>query len=232
MKSLISIRTWTEGFSEPKGVAVAFDIFRCCTTIHCLFNRLPNPLLVSPSLKEILDEPRIREYRIFSELSQPAVCHQRFDNSPFHALKHHPDAATSLVATTTGTPSMFAARGFEKVYVGSLVNFSALVGKLSDYRGPITLIPAALPDSTQIEDEIVAQAIATALEGFSNIPEFVQQCAQQARERILASPRPEVLAGKLPTGVEDVKIALDVDRFEHVLALQFEDGPFARVEKV
>jgi phosphosulfolactate phosphohydrolase-like enzyme len=233
MKSLISIRTWTEGFSEPKGVAVAFDIFRCCTTIHCLFNRLANPLLVAPSLKEIIAEPRIREYRIFSELSQPAVCHQRFDNSPFHALNHHPDQAPSLVATTTGTPSMFAARGFEKVYVGSLVNFSALVRTLAAYRGPITLVPAALPGSTQIEDEIVAQAVATALEGFANIPDFVKQCGAQAKEKILASPRPEVLAGKLPTGREDVQIALDVDRFDQALALAFEPGaPFARVEKL
>lgn len=230
--SRISIRTWTEPFPSSAGVAVCFDIFRCCTTIHCLKDRLPNPLFVSPSLKEVLEQHRLKDYRIFSELSQPAVCHERFDNSPFHVLNHRSDDAPSLVATTTGTPSMFAARNFEKVYVGSLVSFSALIRELSAYDGPITLVPSAFPDSSQIEDEIVAQAVATALEGFANIPDFVRQCGMQAKEKILASPRPDVLAGKLPTGVEDARIALDLDRFDQVLSLAFEPGaPFALVEK-
>lgn len=235
MNRSLSIRTWTEGFSSPEGVAVVFDIFRCSSTIYTLHGRKLGPVFVAPSILAAQGDPRLPGWRVFSELSQPSVCLERFDNSPHQALLHPASGpSTSLVATTTGTPAMFAARGFKKVFVGSFVNFSALIHTLTAVDTPITLIPAALPGSTQIEDEIAAQAVATALEGFSNIPDFVRQCAAQAKEKILASPRPEVLAKKLVnTGVEDVRLALEVDRYSEVLALSFEDdGPIARLELV
>ncbi|MGZ3693006.1 MAG: 2-phosphosulfolactate phosphatase [Bdellovibrionota bacterium] len=235
MNSRISIRTWTERFENPQGVAVVFDIFRCSTTIYSLHGRKLGPLFVAPSLRAVQEDTRLPDWRVFSELSQPSACIERFDNSPHHALTHEVHCpSTSLVATTTGTPAMFAAREFSKVYVGSLVSFSALIKTLAALDCAITLIPAALPDSSQIEDEIVAQAVATALEGFANIPDFVQQCAMQAKEKILSSPRPEVLAKKLVnTGVEDVRLALEIDRYSEVLALSFEGhGPFAKVETV
>jgi phosphosulfolactate phosphohydrolase-like enzyme len=233
MKSTLSIRTWTERIHDPEGVAVVFDIFRCSTTIYTLFERKLGQVFVAPSLRAAQEDSRLPGWRVFSELSQPSYCLERFDNSPFQAL-YHPvsGSSTSLVATTTGTPAMFAAREFSRVYVGSLVNFSALIRALIELNTPITLIPAALPGSTQIEDEIVAQAVATALEGFANIPDFVQQCAAQAKEKILSSPRPEVLAKKLVnTGVEDVRLALEVDKYSSVLALSFEGaGPIALVD--
>lgn len=233
MPKTISIRTWTEPFPSAAGVAVVFDIFRCSTTIHCLMGRGDAPLFVAPSITEIQSEERLKEMRVFSELSQTSACRERFDNSPHFALTHAASPrAPSLVATTSGTPAMFAARKFRRVYVGSFNNFSALVGALAALDEDVTLIPACRPEWDHVEDEIAAQAVATALEGFSNIPDFVRQCGTQARERILASPRPKHLAGKIPTGAEDVRIALDLDRYDHVLSLEFGDHPlFAEVVK-
>lgn len=228
--SRLSIRSWTEPFPSHEGVAVVFDIFRCSTTIHCLASRELGRLWVAPSLKEAQDHPTLKSMRVFSELSQPSDCLERFDNSPHFALGHASARESNLVATTTGTPAMFAARNFRKVYVGSLVSFSALVHALAKEEGPITLIPAAIPDWEHVEDEVAAMAVATALEGFANLPEFVKQCGMQARERILASDRPEILFKKLPTGREDIAIALDLDRFSQVLTLDFSKDPiFAEV---
>lgn len=222
----LSIRTWTESFPTNEGVAVVFDVFRCSTTIHSLFSRNIGPVLVASSLKDIQQEPRVREMRVFSELSQPVECRERFDNSPFSALESPwKEGLTSLVATTSGTPAMFMARNFERVYVGSLVNFSALVAHLSQISVPITLIPATFPEHRHVEDEITAQAIATALEGFSNMPEFVRQCADNAREQIVASGRPAHLEQKLSTGKADMEISLHIDRLPQVLSLEFESGP-------
>jgi phosphosulfolactate phosphohydrolase-like enzyme len=233
MPRSLSIRSWLEPFPSAEGAAVVFDIFRCSTTIHCLAHQGRGPLFVAPSLKEVAEDARVRPMRVFSELSQPVECGERFDNSPKHALgSPWPQGAPALVATTTGTPAMFAARKFERVFVGSLVNFSALVRALTEYGGPITLIPAAIPEWQHVEDEIACQAVATALEGFANLPEFVSECAQAARERILASPRPENLARKLLTGADDVRIALEVDRFpEQLLELQFIDEKFAQIRR-
>lgn len=232
MQSRVSIRTWLEPFPSWKGAAVVFDIFRCSTTVHCLAAQATGPLFVAPSLKDAATDERVRAMRVFSELSQPVECAERFDNSPLHAsTKAWEKGRPALVATTTGTPAMFAAYKFEKVFVGSLTNFSALVKALSAFDGPITLIPAAVPEWQHVEDEIACQSVATALEGFSNIPDFVRQCAEAGKERILASPRPTHLAGKLSTGADDVKIALEIDRFPQLLSLRFDGSLLAEVIK-
>lgn len=236
MNQRLQIRSWLEPFSSETGVAVAFDIFRCSTTIHTLVARNAGPVFVAPSLKSVADHPRLKKMRVFSELSQPVTCLERFDNSPAVALDAPWEKETAaLVATTTGTPSFFAARRFRRVYVGSLVNFSALVSHLAELAEPITLIPSAIPEHQHVEDEITAYAMATALEGFATLPEFVRQCGEQAQEKILLSPRPGALAAKISTGMNDARIALELDRYSHVLALDFEPGDnplFARVVKV
>jgi phosphosulfolactate phosphohydrolase-like enzyme len=178
----------------------------------------------------VREEPRIKEMRVFSELSQPVECRDRFDNSPHQVFAHNWESGVpALVATTTGTPAMFAAREFRRVYVGSLVNFSSLVEALLKENCPITLIPAAYQEWGHVEDEITAQAVATALSGFANIPDFVRQCAEQAKEKILASGRPETLDKKLATGREDVRISLEIDRFKQNAWLDFEGALFAKV---
>lgn len=231
MNRSLSICSWTTPFPHHKGAAVVFDIFRCSTTIYCLNEKKNGPLYVAPTLKQIMENPKAHEMRVFSELSQPITCLERFDNSPQMASASPWEAGkTSLVATTTGTPAMFAAKNFRKVYIGSLVSFSALIKTLIELNEPITLIPAAFPDSGHVEDEITAQAVATALEGFSNIPDFVNQCAALAKEKIIASGRPDFLSKKLSTGFEDTKIAMEIDRMDSVLTLNFEDELFAEVQ--
>lgn len=230
--SRISIRTWLEPFPKKEGVAVVFDIFRCCTTVHTLAAKGRGPLFVAPSLKDAATDERVRAMRVFSELSQPVECTERYDNSPLQAgTSDWESGRPALVATTTGTPAMFAAYQFEKVYVGSFVNFSPLVAALAAFEGPITLIPAAVPEWSHVEDEIACQSVATALEGFFNIPDFVRQCAEAGRERILASPRPAHLAGKLATGADDVRLSLEIDRYPQLLSLRFDGSLLAEVIK-
>jgi phosphosulfolactate phosphohydrolase-like enzyme len=213
------------------GVAVAFDIFRCCTTIHALFARNAGEVMVARTLKEAAPDPRVKNWRVFSELSQEIECAERFDNSPARAAEFSwRDDRPALVATTSGTPSFFAAREFERVYIGSLVNYSALVRHLLVLGKPVTLFPSALSGSGHVEDEIAAYGVATALEGFANMPEFVRQCGEQAVDRVRNSPRPAELAAKISTGAEDAALALSLDRYDQVLCLDFEKGaPFARV---
>lgn len=190
-------------------------------------------MYVAPSLKEVAMLERVREMRVFSELSQPVECRERYDNSPLEAItRPWSSEIPSLVATTTGTPAMFAAKNFEAVYVGSLVNFSALVAHLSSLNKSITLIPATFPEAKHVEDEITAQAMATALEGFANMPDFVRQCAGHAKEQIIASGRPAFLSQKLATGADDVRLSMEIDRYSSVLKINFAELPFAKVEVV
>lgn len=222
MQDGIKITSWKTPF-EPKGTAVVFDIFRCSTTIHCLAHRNPKKLWVASSLKAIREaEPKkLENMHVYSELSQEVICKHRYDNSP--ELAAHMELAEEIaVATTSGTPAMFAAKGFTKVYVGSFVNFSALVAALKEVSGPITLIPARLPsyDPPHIEDDIAAEAVRDAILGDEN-------AGAEAIKRIRATGRVEELTEKLATGHLDTEIALDLDRFpKQVLSLKFTESPF------
>lgn len=224
----LSIRHWQDPL-DGKGVAVVFDVFRCSTTIHCLKHRGANPLWIAPNLPSLVDADFRKDLRIFSELRTDISCLERYDNSPHLALEKGVEGKAGLVATTTGTPAMFAASHFDKVYVGSLVSFSALILELSRVEQPITLIPAAYKDAGHVEDQITAEAVAAALDGYSNLPEFVKSCAERAVSLIKASGRSDHLAGKLATGLEDVTIAMDVDRFSFVPQIKFSTPTLGRV---
>ena len=222
---MISIRDWQKGFENPQGVAVVFDIFRCSTTIHCLLDKAPQRGWISPSVTSLnsLSETERANYQIYSELKEEISSSGRFDNSPTQALQFN-NASNWIVSTTTGTPAMFAARGFEKIYVGSLVSFSALIKKLAKGKGPITLIPAAYPEFKHVEDAIVAQAVATVLDGYFSNEEFVTGCLENAISQIHASGRPSDLQGRLnekSNRDRDVSICLDVNRFSFVPEIKF-----------
>ena len=91
------------------------------------------------------------------------------------------------------------------------------------------MIPAAFPDSGHVEDEITALAMATALEGYADMPDFVSACANQAREKIIQSGRPAALEKKIVTGGEDTRIAMDIDRYPQILYVNFSPSDFAQV---
>ena len=221
----ICIRNWRDPFPTKTGIAVVFDIFRCSTTLACLTSYRDDGVWITKNLAPIAT--LITQHRVYSELSEARSLPLRFDNSPAEALSKSSREdlkSPCLVATTSGTPAMFAARAFEEVWVGSFTNFSALVKILALEERTITLIPAAAPDSGHVEDAIAAEEIAIALDGFCLGEDFVVSCANKGIEKIRASGRVEELAKKLPRGEEDTAIALDRDRFNHGLKINFRPG--------
>lgn len=215
----IEIRNWRDLEKNVEGDAVVFDVFRCSTTVQTLLaNEQRENVLVSRSLDHL--KTLCGDFSIFSELEAQLKCVKRFDNSPAEAIQYK-DLNDCLVSTTSGTPAMFAAKKFQNVYIGSLANFSALVKLLTESNDKITLLPAADPTGNHVEDELVAEQIAIALDGYSQDQEFVRACAEQARAKIEASGRVEHLSQKLPTGADDMQICLDIDRYDFVPKLDF-----------
>ena len=80
----------------------------------------------------------------------------------------------------------------------------------------------SFPD--HVEDGIVAQDVAIALDGFCLDPAFVQSCGRKSIEKILASGRREYLERKLPTGKPDMKLALELDRYDYLMKINFQPG--------
>lgn len=232
----ISIRNWREPFTECGGIAVIFDIFRCSTTVQTLASHHAENLWVAKSLDPL--KTQARNFLIFSELEDQLDCIRRFDNSPAAAL--YPEVTDAqekpiVVATTSGTPALFAARKFAEVWLGALTNFSALVKALAEEQRNITLIPAAAPESDHVEDGIVAQELAIALDGFCLDKDFVQSCGRKCIDQIVASGRKEYLEHQLPTGIPDMRISLELDRYTFLTKINFDSGiripGMARVER-
>ena len=144
-------------------------------TLQCLLSHRTDEVWVARQLDGV--KSLAGEFKIFSELPEDLSCRARYDNSPAKALadENQADAQSPfLVVTTSGTPAMFAARSFEEVWVGALTNFSSIVQLLSQEERSITLIPAAKPSSDDLEDGIVAQEIAIALDGYCMDEQFVR----------------------------------------------------------
>lgn len=219
-QSDITIRDWRNLPATVSGDAIIFDVFRCSTTLQSLLSKDCENVMVTQSLDKI--KTLCSDFRIFSELPEVVACRKRFDNSPASAESQIDFSANNLVATTSGTPAIFAARNFDRVFIGSLANFSSIVRLLQNKTAPITLLPAAKPDSTDVEDGIVAEQIAIALDGYATDSAFVRACAEQAKAKIESSGRIQYLEDKLETGVRDMKICMDIDRFDFVPILNFE----------
>lgn len=218
----ISIRTWQEPFPSRDGIAVVFDIFRCSSTILELLRHDTNNIFVAKSLDPL--KSQATNLRIFSELPEQLKCRARHDNSPTLArdsLSSDLSAGPVVVATTSGTPALFAARGFAEIWMAGLANFSAVVGALAEEERAITLIPAAASDSSHLEDGIVAQELAIALDGFCLDEEFVRRCGEICIERIRESGRVEELTERLSTGAEDCRLALNLDRHRFLAKIDF-----------
>jgi 2-phosphosulfolactate phosphatase len=151
-----------------------------------------------------------------------------FGNSPFEVSRIDFQGKTIIQRTSAGTQGIVAANRAERLYATSLVTAEATVRAiLSGSPDQVSLV--AMGDSgikRTDEDELCAIHLRNRLEGRPGDADAVRRLILAGGEvrRFHDPARPYLHP-------EDVDIALDIDRYDFAVRVDFEDGrPVARIE--
>ena len=154
-----------------------------------------------------------------------------FGNSPFEISAVEFQGKTIIQRTSAGTQGIVeAATKAERLYAASLVTAEATVrALLSNSPDQISLVAMGENGLSRTdEDELCAIHLRNRLEGRSSDPDAIRRLVLSGGEveRFRDPSRPYL-------HTEDVDIALDIDRYDFSVRVEFKDGrPVARTEKL
>ena len=227
----ISIYSLLEGATRATGSVAVIDVFRAFTSAAvALANGASNIVMVS-TVEEAL---ALRDAGIgqicMGEVRGRAPQGFDFGNSPFEVSTVDFRGKTIIQRTSAGTQGIVeAATKAERLYAASLVTAEATVrALLSGSPGQVSLI--AMGDNglkRTNEDELCAIHLRNRLEGRPGDSDAIRRLILAGGEvaRFHDPARPYLHP-------EDVDIALDIDRYDFAIRVEFEDGrPVARIER-
>ncbi len=226
----IVVDSLLEGAARATGSVVIIDVFRAFTTAAvALANGAERVIMVG----SVDDAVALRKAGIaqvcMGEVDGKAPDVFDFGNSP-HAVSSA-DLAGKTIAqrTSAGTQGIVTARQATLMYAGALVTARATARALAADRADRVCLVAMGKNglARTDEDELCALHLRNLLEGRPGDPEAV-------RRAILAGGE----AGRFrdPAGRDshpgDLRIALDVDRYDFAVGVTIEDGrPVARLRR-
>ena len=241
----ISIYSLLEGPTRATGIVAVIDVFRAFTTAAVALANGASSIVMVRTVEEALalrdagigqicmGEVQGRAWR-----HQPPVSPLRgeapdgFDlgNSPFEVSGVDFGGQTIIQRTSAGTQGIVTASGAEWLYAASLVTAEATVrALLSGPPGQVSLV--AMGDNgvkRTDEDELCAIHLRNRLEGRPGDPDAIRRLILAGGEvaRFHDPMRPYLHP-------EDVDIALDIDRYDFAVRVEFENGrPVARTREM
>jgi 2-phosphosulfolactate phosphatase len=227
----ISIHSLLEGATRATGTVAIIDVFRAFTTAAVALANGASSIVIVGSVEEALAlrEAGIGQIRM-GEVQGRAPREFDFGNSPFEISTVDFCGKTIIQRTSAGTQGIVAASRAERLYAASLVTAEATVrALLSGSPDQISLV--AMGDNginRSEEDELCAIHLRNRLEGRPGDADAVRRLILAGGEvgRFHDPARPYLHP-------EDADIALDVDRYDFALRVDFEDGrPVSRMDKL
>jgi 2-phosphosulfolactate phosphatase len=227
----ISIYSLLEGATRATGLVAVIDVFRAFTSAAvALANGASNIVMVS-TVEEAL---ALRDAGIgqicMGEVGGKAPAGFDFGNSPFEISGLDFGGKRIVQRTSAGTQGIVeAATKAERLYAASLVTAKATVRALLS-ASPDQVSLVAMGDNgikRTDEDELCAIHLRNRLEGRPGDAEAIRRLILVGGEvkRFNDPARPYLHP-------EDVEIALDTDRYDFAMRVEFEDGrPVARMER-
>jgi 2-phosphosulfolactate phosphatase len=227
----ISIYSLLDGATRAIGTVAVIDVFRAFTTAAVTLANGASKIVMVRTVKEALE---VRQAGIgeicMGEVHGRAPDGFDFGNSPFEVSTVDFQGKTIIQRTSAGTQGIVeAATKAERLYAVSLVTAEATVRALLS-ASPDHISLVAMRDnglSRTDEDELCAIHLRNRLEGRPGDPDAIRRLILAGGEvgRFHDPARPYLHP-------EDVDIALDIDRFDFALRVEFEDGrPVARMER-
>lgn len=148
-----------------KGTAIVVDLLRASTTIICAIqNGAQQVIPFRDAGDAVAIANRLGGERVLGG-ERDGVKIPGFDlgNSP---LEYTPDAVankTVLLSTTNGTSAIQAAAAARRLYIGALINRSAVARAAADAAQDITIVCAGTEGNFSADDALAAGAIVAAI---------------------------------------------------------------------
>ena len=191
-----------------KDTAVVIDVLRSATTVCALLGKSSvRPVVVCP------DEPTaqtvLARQKGFALLSEYNLSLKHGDDSPFIAGRLPARQPVCLVSASTGLALQYL-RNASTVLLGGFCNFRAVVKTALAQKKDILLVPAAVFQGTQDEEDFLcAQAFKEFAENISTPEKFLEEFNTTVRFM-------EFSRSNLPTALDDLQAALTLDGFSIV----------------
>src|SRR5262249_32066070 len=215
----ISIHSLLEGAMRASGAAAVIDVFRAFTTAAVALANGASSIVMVRTVEEAL---ALRDAGIgqicMGEVSGRSPDGFDFGNSPFEISSADLRGKTIIQRTSAGTQGIVAVNRVERLYAASLVTAEATVrALLASSLDQISLV--AMGDNglkRTDEDEVCAIHLRNRLEGRPGDPDAIRRLILVGGEveRFRDAARPYL-------HLEDVDIALDIDRYDFALRGQF-----------
>jgi 2-phosphosulfolactate phosphatase len=227
----ISIYSLLEGARKATGTVAVIDVFRAFTTAAVALSNGASRIVMVRTVEEALALRKAGIGQIcVGEVRGRAPDGFDFGNSPYEISGIDFGGKTIIQRTSAGTQGIVeAANKAERLYAASLVTAEAAVrALLSGSPDQVSLV--AMGDNgikRTDEDELCAIHLRNRLEGRVGDGDATRRLILAGGEvaRFHDPARPYLHP-------EDVDIALDIDRYDFAVRVDFEDGrPVARMEK-
>jgi 2-phosphosulfolactate phosphatase len=226
----ISIHSLLEGARQATGSVAVIDVFRAFTTAAVALANGASRIVMVRTVEEAL---ALREAGIgqtcMGEVQGRAPPGFDFGNSPFEISTVDFRGKTIIQRTSAGTQGIVAARQAHRLYAASLVTADATVRAiLSGSPDRISLVAMGNNGLKRSdEDELCAIHLRNRLEGRTGDADAIRRLILAGGEvgRFHDPARPYLHP-------EDVDIALDIDRYNFAVRVEFENArPVARIER-
>jgi 2-phosphosulfolactate phosphatase len=219
----ISIYSLLEGARRATGTIAIIDVFRAFTTAAVALSNGASRIVMVRTVEEALALRDAGVGRIcIGEVGGQAPDGFDFGNSPFEISAVDFGGKTIIQRTSAGTQGIVAAgNGTKRLYAASLVTATATArALLADAPEDISLVAMGENGLKRTdEDELCAIHLRNRLEGRAGDPGAVRRLILAGGDigRFHDPARPFLHP-------QDVEIALDIDRYEFAVTVEFENG--------
>jgi len=154
-------------FPLEQKVVVVIDVLRATSTICVAIDNGAKKVMPIPSVDECR-KYESDEHIIAAEKNGVKIEGFKYGNSPYDFMGEKIAGKTIFLTTTNGTKCIEASKNAHKVIAGSFLNLDATVEWLRQYDNDILLFCAGWKGHYNLEDTMLAGAIALALEDETN----------------------------------------------------------------
>lgn len=225
----IVVDSLLEGATRATGTVAIIDVFRAFTVAAVALANGASRIVMVGSVDDalLLRQQGVGEI-CMGEVAGRAPPGFDFGNSPFELLRADVRGKSIIQRTSAGTQGVVAASQADRRYAASLVTARATVRAILAHQTQrISLVAMGKETVARTdEDELCALHLRNLLEGRTGDPQAVRQLILAGGEvaRFHDPTRPYL-------HLEDVEIALDIDRYDFAIRVDMEHGhPVARID--